>query len=127
MIPTPEQLSKLPKWAQDHIRDIARQRETAVNVLNEFVNDDTPSPFFFEDYACTGECQGPSNKRRYIQAHSVTVVWRGVELRVSANDYGNSGRGIGLSWGTEGGRHQDVAFIPSNYLSARLVSKEDMS
>ena len=30
MTPTQEQLNKLPKWAQDHIRDIQRQRDIAV-------------------------------------------------------------------------------------------------
>jgi len=39
--PTPEQISKLPRWAQDHIKDLARQRETALEALNSHVDNQT--------------------------------------------------------------------------------------
>lgn len=125
--PTKEQIGKLPKWAQDYIKSIEQQRFVAVRALDEFVDNQTPSPFYFEDNSCTGEQSGPTNRRVYVQAHCIKVEWRGVHLSVSANDYGNCGEGIRLQWeasGRHGGR--DAAFIPSSYQNARLVSKEDM-
>jgi hypothetical protein len=65
--------TKLPKWAQKYIEDIERERDVAVRALNEFQDADTPSPYWVDEYVCTGEQQGPSNKRRYIQGHRMTV------------------------------------------------------
>ena len=36
-------MAKLPKWAQDYIKDIVREREVAA--LNDYVNEQTTSPF----------------------------------------------------------------------------------
>lgn len=124
---TPEQIAKLPRWAQEHIKDLERQREVAVRALDEYVDAQTESPFYTLDNECTGERQGPTFRKRYIQAHSIEVEWRGVVLSVDANDYGQVGGGIRLKW-EAGGKHasKDAAFIPSSYQSARIVSKEDM-
>jgi hypothetical protein len=124
--PTPEQIQKLPKWAQDYIQNLAREREMSVRALNEFCDNDTPSPFYFEGMVCNGETQGPSSKRRYIQANSITVVWRGIELQVDAHDYGNRGSGIGLRWSTADRAMREAAFVPESYQSARIVAREDM-
>jgi hypothetical protein len=126
MKPTPEQLAKLPKWALEYVKDLENQREQAIRTLNEFVDDQTPSPFYYEDNPCTGESSGPIGKRRYIQAHNMEVFWRGVHLTISAHSYGNSGEGIHLQW--EGGVRtgHDVAMIPSSYQRVRLVLPEDM-
>ena len=97
MKPTNEQIAKLPKWAQDHIENIERERFTAVRALNEYCDETTKSPFVIEDYVCTGESTGPSIKRRYVQAHWMKVEYGGVELRISANSH-NERRGIDLSW-----------------------------
>lgn len=121
---TPEQIAKLPKWAQDHIKDVERERFVAVRALNEFCDTQTKSQFYTEESVCSGERQGPSTKRKYIQAIAIIAAWRGVELRVDANDYGQSGPGIRLSWNaTDGG---DVALIPYSHNSMRLVQTEDM-
>lgn len=126
--PTPEQIAKLPKWAQDEIKSLARQRDAAIRALNEYVDNQTESPFYTEDNECTGEQSGPTNRRRYIQAHKIEVQWRGVYLRVDANDFGQSGHGIRIQWSGGDGRltGREVAFIPGSYQQARLVAKEDM-
>lgn len=64
--------TKLPKWAQEEIRDLEMQRDAAVTGLNEFTNSQTKSDIWFEDNPCTGEIVGPVTKRRYIQSDSVT-------------------------------------------------------
>jgi hypothetical protein len=122
---TPEQIAKLPKWAQDHINAITRERDISVRSLNEYCDSTTPSPFEISEYVCTGEKHGPSMKRRYIQAHTITVKWRGIELCVGANDYGHSGNGIRLTWSGKNG-HDDCALIPVSHQTAVIKSKEDM-
>src|SRR5262249_53047522 len=96
--PSPEQLAKLPKWAQDHITKLERQREEAIRTLNQALDTQTESSFSVVATPCTGETTGPSFKRAYVQAHSIEVRWRGVELTVDANDYGQNGKGIRLQW-----------------------------
>jgi hypothetical protein len=65
--------TKLPKWAQEYIKNIEREREMAIRTLNEFQDSDTPSSYWIEDNVCTGEEQGPTTKRHYVQANRVTV------------------------------------------------------
>lgn len=114
-----QKIAKLPVWAQTVIRDVTRQRDNALREQREYLADQKESPFFVEHV-------GPGNKdTRFVQAHTLTVRWQGVKLRVDANPYGNSGPGIRLQW--EADDHKDVALIPSSYQSARLVSKEHMS
>ena len=126
--PTPEQLAKLPKWAQDHINNTAGERNAAIRALNNFCEQSKESPFSFQEDPCTGEgTRGPVSKHVFIQAHSIRVRWRGVVLDVDAHDYGNTGVGIKLKWSSEtGGGHGEAALIPYCHQSARLVSKEDM-
>lgn len=120
--PTQEQLAKLPKWAQEYIAYIERQRFVAVRALDEFRDEQTPSPFYFQDHSCTGDKSGPVERKRYIQTHSIIVKWRGVELTVDAN----SGHGLRLQWNGDNSHMGEVAFVPTSYQSAKLIGKEDM-
>ncbi len=121
MSPTPEQIAKLPVWAQGHIKDLTRQRDTAKKEHSEFLDSQTKSAFYEEFLGDKME------KRRYVQADNMVCEWRGVRLRISAHDYGNSGVGILLQWEDSERHGRDVAFIPGSFQYARLVSKDDMS
>jgi hypothetical protein len=83
-------LNKLPKWAQEYIRNIERDRELSVRALNEFVDTQTESPIWVDEGVCTGEESGPAFKRHYIQAYQVTFrvgtqeVYIGLDLRDSS-------------------------------------------
>lgn len=114
-------ISKLPKWAQDKIKELERQRLTAINALNQYCDSQTPSPFYIDEYESTGEGYGPSSKRRYIQTYKIEVVHQGVWLSVSLRE-----DCINLQWGNGPHKHNDVAFIPHSYQNARIVSKENM-
>lgn len=46
MTPTPEQLAKLPKWAQDHIRNLQQKLDVAVSRHSELCDNSKPGPFF---------------------------------------------------------------------------------
>lgn len=115
------EVEKLPKWAQEIIKDISRERETAIRALNEYVDSQTPSPFYIDETECLGEQQGPSTKRRYIQAHRITVVYEGVRLDILLRD-----DTIDLKWGAPNFSMDEIAFIPSSFQSARLVSRDKM-
>lgn len=125
MKPTSEQLAKLPKWAQDHIEDLTRQRDASVESLNKFCDSQTPSRFRVEDRPCTGESAGPSHKVCYIQGHTLYVEWAGIELRIDANDYGNRENEIGLSWSTADGT-REVAMVPRSFNAVNLKTKENL-
>jgi hypothetical protein len=53
--PTEEQIAKLPKWAQDHIANVERERFVSVRALNEAMDSQTKAAFYCDDYVCTGE------------------------------------------------------------------------
>lgn len=122
--PTVEQIAKLPKWAQEYIKDINRERDTAVKELNDYCDSQTPSPVYIDELVSTGEQQGPSSKTRYIQTPRVQFDWQGVSLTVLLRD-----DHIDLQWnGLDRGRYgtSECAFIPRSYQSANLVSKANM-
>lgn len=112
-------IAKLPKWAQDYIKDLEGQRSVAVRALNDFTDHSSPSPIFIEDDPRTGEEPGPSFKRVYLQTHRVFFEYAGIELCVTPWD-----NEIRLDW--NGHNMRAVAFVPYSYQSARLVSKENM-
>ena len=122
-VPMAHDITKLPRWAQEHIRKLEMQRDAAVDALNEFVDAQTESPIYYEQTVCTGENDrgGPSFKRRYVQTHGVTVEWRGVELDVRLRE-----NGIDLQWAALDGRHREpIGFVPSNHQSGRLPAIEE--
>jgi len=114
-------VEKLPKWAQTYIRDIERQRETAIDALNEHLDAQTESPFYIDELVCTGEDNSPCTKRRYVQTYKISVEHQGVNLDVLLRD-----DCITISWSNGKYSLSDVAFIPATYQQARLVSKENM-
>lgn len=50
--PTPEQLAKLPKWAQDHISTLDVQRRAATKALNEALEAQPDSVYSTSDVIC---------------------------------------------------------------------------
>lgn len=74
-------ITKLPKWAQNHIRDLERQRDAAVRALEQFCDEQTPASFSVTELVNDGERVGPSQRKRYIQAHQMVLNHQQVELR----------------------------------------------
>lgn len=117
-----DDISKLPKWAQQLIKELSRERDTAINQLNDYIDDQTESEIFIDEYVSTGENQGPTSKRQYIQGHNVTFVHAGVELDVSVFYDGY----IDLKWGPAERRYGDVAMVPYSHNNIHLASKNSM-
>lgn len=120
-----EKIAKLPVWAQKHIKDLERKQEAALRTLNKHVDQETPSPFYYEEHPCTGEGLGPVTKRFYIQAHTIQCEFDGIELRISAHHYNNQ-VGVRLSWNSLLRYVGEVAMVPESFNTVRLVAKEDM-
>lgn len=108
-------LEKLPKWAQAHIRDIQRQRDTAVQKLIEYCDEQIESEFYIDDMVCDGERRGPSIRRRYIQTHAIDVEHLGVHLRILLRD-GH----IDVSWEHADRTLGDVVMQPSSFQAIRI-------
>ena len=123
MNPTPEQIAKLPKWAQERIHDLERERNESVKALNQHIDGQTPSPFYTDQAICTGEVPGAAFKRTYYQAGwHMNVVCAGVKLQIVLRD----DRGIDLQWSAADCPSDEVAFIPASYQKAELVSREHL-
>jgi hypothetical protein len=113
-------VSKLPKWAQEYIDKIEREREVAVKALNDYCDSQTKSPVYIQELESTGEQKGPSFKMRYIQTRRIAVEWQGVHMELLLRE-----EGIGLQWRGER-LNGDIAFIPRSYQQAYLVAKDKM-
>lgn len=124
-----DKLPKLPKWAQDHIRHIERERETAIQALNQYIDSQSEAPFYTDDVLCTGEDTGPTFKRRYFQGHKITAEHAGLRLRILLSSQHDSQRehGIELSWEAIDKRAGTlVAMVPKSFHQVELVAKENM-
>ena len=116
-----DKIMNLPKWAQEHIADLQRERDVSIRTLNEFCDKQTLSPFCFEDNPCTGEISGPVSKKHYVQAYKMEVNHVGISLSVSTfrKDC------IELQWGKTDHFIEGIAFIPTSYMAAKLVAMKD--
>lgn len=112
--------ANIPLWVKEYICSLERERQTAINALNQYVDSQTPAPFFINELESTGEETGPSKKVRYVQSHKMEVKHAGVLLCILLRD----GK-IDLQWESDSYGH-DIALIPRSYHCADLVAKENM-
>jgi hypothetical protein len=106
---------RLPKWAQEEMRTLERQRDCAVKALERFCDNQTESPIYWDDLVCIQD-GGPKSVRQYVQARSITVEHADVTIAVRLGE-----RCITLQWGGDKYSLDEVAFIPEAFQSARLV------
>jgi hypothetical protein len=116
--PTPEQIAKLPKWAQRHIRQLESTTRRALKRLEENEDGQTPSGIWYEDFVFLG---GENIiHRTYVQSDKLEIEHQGVRLAVTA--FGDDP--INLRWGPAGSLSAmgDICFIPTSYQQARLTN-----
>jgi hypothetical protein len=124
---TDEQISKLPKWAQDHICDLARERDTAVRALREWTDSQTESPVSIMELECIGERKGPSQLTRYIQTRRLEIRWEGIRLDIQLNNNNPQHEaGISLRWSALERGLSHVAMVPTSFQYVDLIAKENM-
>ena len=120
--PTPEQIAKLPKWAQEYIEDLSRRTEIAGRALKEYTDSQTPSPFFFDDFLPVGG-ESPQFSRTYVQTHKICVVKDGVRVDVLLRD---DEPGIEVSWGDEKRGMRETPMIPISYQKIKILPKDQL-
>ena len=128
MTPTPDQLSKLPKWAQDQLKTLQRERDTAVEALKEWTDSQTETPISILEMPCLGERPGPSQIVRFIKPGIGTEFkWEGIHLQVTLNSGGRQHEnGISLQWSAEARGLEHVAMIPKSFQQVDLIAKGNM-
>lgn len=119
---TPEELAKLPKWASDKARSLARERDTAVECLHEWADTQTEAPISIMEYESTGETRGPTHFMRYVQGRNIRVKWQGIELDIGLRDGGNMHEsGIRLQWSEIQRGNAHIALVPDSFQCAYLL------
>jgi hypothetical protein len=113
-------IAKLPKWAQEYIDDINREREVILKTLNKHVEEQEESPFYVDYTVCSGEKPGPTDKRMYINTNKLTVSFEGVTLDITLRE------SIDLQWYSEDRHIEPVAMMPTSFNAISLVNKRYM-
>lgn len=75
--------TKLPKWAQEYITQTERQRDFATQTLDDFLDSQTPSDFFVEEFSL--------NKmiKHYIQTNKITIKMGDKEIYINKEQDGS--------------------------------------
>lgn len=117
--PTPQQLAKLPKWAQEHIADLDYRATVAERTLKEFYDNETPSNFFTESW----DSKQNQIVRRYIQTHRLIMERDGlrVDFFVRQDD-----PGLDIVWYDTTRLCKEVCMVPVGFQSIRLMLRRDM-
>jgi len=121
-IPTPEQLEKLPKWAQEYIKDLDRRMVVSERTLKEYTDTQTPAEFFIDDLVCIGE-GSPKFMRKFIQTNKMSVLRDGVRVDILLR---HDEKGIEIGWSDEQRGCREIAMIPTSFQKIKLVQKEDI-
>ena len=121
-LPTPEQIAKLPKWAQERLADVERRTRVAEEKLKEYLDAQTPSEFYVEEYVSTGE-GSDKHAQRYIQTYKMAVETGGVKLTILLRQ---DEKGIELQWNSTSRLMQEVAMVPLSFNKVKIVAKDEM-
>ena len=77
-------IDNLPAWARAIFNDLESERDTSINALNKFLDENSVSPLYVEKPLSLGEhSSGPSYKKRYINGNKLMIDWGGVEMRIN--------------------------------------------
>lgn len=117
-----EKIVKLPAWARAYVRKIERERDSAIQALNDYCDKQNPSAIYYDDLTVTGEESGPTLKRIFIQSHRVEIEHNGVYLQIILREH------IDLSWANAKNRScfVNVAFVPTALQAASLIARDNM-
>lgn len=76
-------LTKLPKWAQEYITAVERQRDHANESMERFLDSQTPSDFFVEEFS------QKKMIKHYVQTNKITVKMDGKEIYINKEQDGS--------------------------------------
>lgn len=117
--PTEEQIAKLPKWAQEHIRTLEQQRREVVGVLEDFTQAHATGPVRCRMMVSDGEAErGPSHREVRFDARWIEIEHVGVHLGITlAHDE------IRLAYTTAGRSSGCVYLKPTSFQQFTLKAK----
>ena len=69
--PTAEQIAKLPKWAQERIRELKRALDVSRLAMADMLDSQSPSLVWYEELVSDSTIGGPSIRRVYIQTDRI--------------------------------------------------------
>lgn len=76
-------ISKLPKWAQEQMMDLERQRREAVLALEDFTSKNDTGPVRCRLMVSDGESRGPTHREVRFDARWVEIEHAGVDLSLT--------------------------------------------
>ena len=119
--PTPEQIAKLPKWAQEHIENLDRRAVIAERNLIEWKDTQTPSEFVISEYTfINGKGEFVD---RFIQTNRLMIKSKGVEIEIINRA---EAPGVDISWSATNRHISQVACVPTGFCQIQIVAKENM-
>jgi hypothetical protein len=110
---TPEQIEKLPKWAQEGIQNLKRERELAVRKMEALINANQEGSFRVAEFVCT--TTPPAMYETFIQGTRLDINWKGIEVNIILRD-----ESIDFSYGCERHRMGRVNLTPCSFQQFRL-------
>lgn len=130
-------IARLPKWAQDYIRTLERNRAEAISEVDRVLNDQVKRldhyshTFYTDDNLSLGRESGCEHKKRYFLASSVSVeLDNGIHLNINPiNERGGQSGEIRLYFDLRRSKGEgfsnDVAIFPaaSNSIVLRKINK----
>ena len=107
--PTSEQIAKLPKWAQDHIENLSRQRKAAVAELDEFVAKHESGAVAVRLMTSDND-GGPTQRQVRFDAHWLEIQHEGIKLDITLAE-----GELRLAYADRGNRRDAVHFVPTSH------------
>ena len=104
------------------MEDLERRTRVAEERLKEYLDAQTLSEFYVEEYVSTGE-GSDKHVNRYIQTYKMAVERDGVKLTVLLRQ---DEKGIELQWNSTSRLMNEVAMVPLSFNKVKVVSKDFM-
>lgn len=118
-------IAKLPRWAQEHIESLERERDEANKMLTKFTDSQTEAPFFYKEFRGTDPEGATRYPVKYIQTHKVGIRHAGLEVEVLL-PYGAQGRtGIEIRFSADPGFEAALFPSTSNGIAIRACKRAE--
>lgn len=114
--PAPEQLARLPKYAQDHIRELQLRAVRAERDLKAWTAKQTKTKVWTLEYT------GGEHIERYFQADTIEIEHNGVHLKISG--MWDDGPDLQLAWWPAGRGMPlgTISMIPTSTQQVKLTN-----
>lgn len=126
-IPTPEQIAKLPQWAQKYISNLQHEAKRDRELAKNITDTQTPSPVYVPDYSL---CPGPEIQRFVSMEHASEVVFDHAKIhlrvRLCTEDDSQRDFGIELKWGKNIDLRSKVGLYPRGYNTIMLINPKNL-